>query len=407
MGAAAVNAAKSIGYVGAGTVEFLLDEDNTFYFLEMNTRLQVEHPVTEMVTGQDLVAMQLRVAHGYPLPITQSEVLLSGHAIEVRLYAEDPGNDFLPATGIANVWSPAHGEGIRIDHGLAEGQAISPFYDPMVAKVIAWGEDCATARRRLVRALERTTLLGLPNNREFLLDVLCKPDFIEGRATTAFIAEHYTEQPPTAPRATAQHLALAACLLHRQARRQSCSVAVSALPAMDGYSGARHLRSHYCFGEGEQAVDVWIEELSPHNFQVELADQCLSLQWIDEDPSSVRLQLDGVQLTARYCLPARGEALVQIRGTAVSLTNALAFTSADECSAGSGTIVAPMHGNLMSLFVQPGDRVEAGQAVAVIEAMKMEHRLCSTVSGEVIAVYATEGEQVASAAVVLEIAAQE
>ena len=141
MGAAAVNAAKSINYVGAGTVEFLLDRENKFYFLEMNTRLQVEHPVTEMVTGLDLVALQFRAAQGYPLGLAQEDITLTGHAIEVRLYAEDVSNDFLPATGTAHVWEVPTGEGIRVDHGLLQGQEISPFYDPMVAKIIAWGED--------------------------------------------------------------------------------------------------------------------------------------------------------------------------------------------------------------------------------------------------------------------------
>jgi geranyl-CoA carboxylase alpha subunit len=407
MGTAAVSAAKSINYVGAGTVEFLLDADNNFYFLEMNTRLQVEHPVTEMITGLDLVAMQLRVAHGYPLPLTQRDVVLNGHAIEVRLYAEDPANDFLPATGIASVWSPAGGDGIRVDHGLAEGQAISPFYDPMVAKVIAWGEDRSIARRRLVRALEGTALLGLPNNREFLLDVLRQPDFIEGRATTAFIADHYSAQTPAETEASAQHLALAACLLYRQARHEARAIAVSALPTMDGYTGARVLRNRYRFGPVEQSIDVLVEELAPGEFQVQVGDLLLSLQWVDEDSNCVRVRLDGIQLTAQYCLPARGQAQVQLRGAAVAVTDALALASADEPTAGSGMIVAPMHGNLMSLLVQPGDRVNAGQDVAVIEAMKMEHRLSSPISGEVIAVHVAEGEQVASAAIVLEIAAEE
>ncbi len=277
----------------------------------------------------------------------------------------------------------------------------------MVAKVIAWGEDRAIARRRLVRALEATALLGLPNNREFLLDVLGKPDFIDGKATTAFIADHYGAQPAAAIEASVQHLALAACLLYRQARSEARAIAVSALPAMDGYTGARALRNHYRFGAGDQAIDVLVEEPAPGDFQVQVGDQCLSLQWVDETGNSARVLLDGVQLTARYCLPARGQAQVQLRGEAVAVTDAFALASADAPTAGSGTIVAPMHGNLMSLFVQPGDRVSVGQDVAVIEAMKMEHRLSSPVSGEVIAVHVAEGEQVASAAIVLEIAAEE
>ena len=160
MGEAAVKAAASVNYVGAGTVEFLLGEDGRFYFLEMNTRLQVEHPVTELVTGQDLVAWQIRVAEGHPLPLRQEQVELRGHAIEVRLYAEDAGRGFLPQTGTVLRWDPELLPGVRIDHGLVEGQAVTPFYDPMLAKLIAYGATRDEARRKLIRALERCVLLG-------------------------------------------------------------------------------------------------------------------------------------------------------------------------------------------------------------------------------------------------------
>src|ERR1700730_15039046 len=193
MGKAAVRAAATIGYVGAGTVEFLLMPDGSFYFLEMNTRLQVEHPVTEMVTGLDLVALQLIVAEGKPLPVTQEEVTLSGHAIEVRLYAEDPAGDFLPQTGDIAVWQPAIGDGVRIDHGLRVGAAISPFYDPMLAKLIAWGADRDEARRRLLRCVEDSRLFGVATNRAFLAATLRNPEFATGKATTGFIARQFPE----------------------------------------------------------------------------------------------------------------------------------------------------------------------------------------------------------------------
>ena len=164
MGAAAVAAARTVNYVGAGTVEFLLDREGHFYFLEMNTRLQVEHPVTECITGLDLVAWQIAVARGEPLPLTQEQVPLNGHAIEVRLYAEDPYNGFLPQSGDVALWHPPTGEGVRVDHGLASGQIVSPHYDPMIAKIIAHGATRDEARRRLIGALQRTRLLGLPHN---------------------------------------------------------------------------------------------------------------------------------------------------------------------------------------------------------------------------------------------------
>ena len=193
MGQSAIDAAKSVNYRGAGTVEFLLDASGAFYFLEMNTRLQVEHPVTELVTGLDLVELQINVAQGRPLGLTQDDIVLQGAAMEVRLYTEDPSQDFLPASGPVDLWQPATGVGVRIDDGICTGQAISPFYDPMVAKIIGYGDDRETARTRLIAALKETVLFGTANNKDFLIQCLEKQRFIEGAATTAFIAEEFAE----------------------------------------------------------------------------------------------------------------------------------------------------------------------------------------------------------------------
>ena len=276
MGQAAVNAAKSIDYVGAGTVEFLLDADNNFYFLEMNTRLQVEHPVTEMVTGQDLVAMQFHVAQGYALPIIQEDVSLQGHAIEVRLYAEDTSNDFLPATGTARVWHPPTGEGVRVDHGLLQGQEISPFYDPMIAKIIAWGEDRDIARRRLVRALQTTCLFGLQTNREFLIDVLQREAFASGEATTAFIEENYSAGDLQATPASEAQAIIGACLLYRDALSRAERGSISTLPGLAGWSGPRELASHFRFsGAAEEALDLFVRETGDDSYEVSLtAKRC-------------------------------------------------------------------------------------------------------------------------------------
>lgn len=404
MGQAAVNAAQSISYVGAGTVEFLLDSDNNFFFLEMNTRLQVEHPVTEMVTGQDLVAMQFHVAQGYPLPLSQDDVRLDGHAIEVRLYAEDPSNDFLPATGTAHVWQPPTGEGIRVDHGLLQGQEISPFYDPMVAKIIAWGADRDIARRRLVRALQTTSLFGLESNREFLIDVLQKEAFVEGQATTAFIAENYPQESLQNTPATTLQAAIGTCLLYRQAQGVAEQSAVNVLPGLGGWSGPRELTTHFRFGEAdEDQTDVFVRETSTDEFVVKVGEEAYHINWLVQDADSIRLSVDNVQLTARYAHLGRGMVTVQLRGHASVLVNQLAFTKGDESEAGSGTLLAPMHGNMLEISVAVGERVEVGQTLAVMEAMKMEHRLIAQVTGEVAAIYAAVGEQVASGAIVLEV----
>ena len=224
MGTAAVAAARSIDYCGAGTVEFLLDQSGTFYFLEMNTRLQVEHPVTELITGLDLVALQLQVAQGEPLGLTQNDVTLIGHAIEVRLYTEDPTQDFLPMSGPVDLWSPPHGSGIRVDSGICSGQDISPFYDPMVAKIIASGPTREIARLRLIEALHETVLFGTRHNRDFLVACLEKKCFVDGQATTAFIAEEFAagEIADDLPRFTDSAVAavLELALQHRAAARQ-------------------------------------------------------------------------------------------------------------------------------------------------------------------------------------------
>ena len=180
MGQSAIDAAKSVSYRGAGTVEFLLDNSGGFYFLEMNTRLQVEHPVTELITGLDLVALQIAVAQGEALGLEQADIQLEGHAIEVRLYTEDPSQDFLPASGPVELWQPATGVGVRIDSGICSGQGISPFYDPMVAKVIGYGPTREVARLRLIAALKETVLFGTPNNTRFLIQCLEKQQFIDG-----------------------------------------------------------------------------------------------------------------------------------------------------------------------------------------------------------------------------------
>ena len=220
MGEAALKAGRAVNYLGAGTVEFLLDARGQFYFLEMNTRLQVEHPVTELITGQDLVAWQLAVAEGQPLPLTQDQVALNGHAMEVRLYAEDPTQNFLPQTGRVQAWEPAVTPGARIDHGLREGQWVSPFYDPMLGKLIAHGATREEARRKLLRAVQDSVLLGVQTNQRLLVSLLQHPQFISGEFSTAFIAQHFTDHPCLHAYAPgAEELAIAAVLFYQSGAR--------------------------------------------------------------------------------------------------------------------------------------------------------------------------------------------
>ncbi len=403
MGKAAVTAARSIGYVGAGTVEFLLDAAGEFYFLEMNTRLQVEHPVTELVTGLDLVDLQLRVAQGQALGLTQEQVALRGHAIEVRLYAEDATQDFLPASGTVLDWQPPAGEGIRVDHGLADGQVISPFYDPMIAKVVAFGADREAARRRLLRALRDTVVFGVATNREFLIAALARPRFAAGDATTAFIAEEFPDGF-AAPAVDDEDCALAAVLQYRREAGMNCGLRLASGRAEAGGLGGSHLASVFAFGEGDEAREVRVTAIGDEAYDVVIGDRSYPIQLVTQQaPGRVRVALAGIQFDLACGFSGAGAVTLQRRGRSVTLRNRLAAEAAAAAGEGDGAILAPMHGNLLALRVAVGDRVRSGDEVAVMEAMKMEHRLVATVDGEVVEAFGAEGQQLSAGAVVLRI----
>ena len=293
MGAAAVEAAKSIGYRGAGTVEFLLTEDGAFYFLEMNTRLQVEHPVTEMVTGLDLVALQIQVAEGRPLGIAQADVTLTGHAIEARLYAEDTAQDFLPAAGDIDLWQPAEGEGVRVDSGVASGQSVSPFYDPMIAKVIAHGPTRDIARRKLAQALADTAVFGLTTNKRFLIECLENDSFADGGATTAFIAEQFTAGD-LAVRQPDIGTAAAAAVLHFLADRDGAharSVGVS--PELLNWTSAGTLVSRYQYVFGDLVFDLSVSPTGMDSYIVRDGETDMSVIVVSRADTRAVLIVDG------------------------------------------------------------------------------------------------------------------
>ncbi|MDE2363830.1 MAG: acetyl-CoA carboxylase biotin carboxylase subunit, partial [Hyphomicrobiales bacterium] len=294
MGAAAVAAAKAIGYRGAGTVEFLLAGSGEFYFLEMNTRLQVEHPVTEEITGLDLVEWQLRIAAGEQLPLAQDDVRLGGHAIEVRLYAENPAKNFLPQSGTIHTWAPAGGGGVRVDHGIGSGLAISPFYDPMIAKVIARGRTRDEARRRLVRALQDTVLFGLSTNKDFLVAMLEHPVFAEGGATTGFIGAHF---PPgsaaIAARApSARALALAAVLHYERSARQLAQL-VSGWDSTGVFSRPMKLEV------GAKTTVVWLAAAGADAYRARIGEDMIDVEMLDRGVDGVRFVSGGLQAGAR------------------------------------------------------------------------------------------------------------
>jgi geranyl-CoA carboxylase alpha subunit len=386
MGRAACAAAQAVGYVGAGTVEFLLDGDGeSFYFLEMNTRLQVEHPVTEEVTGFDLVEWQLRAAMGQHLPVSQEDVRLNGHSIEVRLYCEDPGQGYLPQPGPYALWSPP--QAIRVDHGLAPSGEISPHYDPMVAKLIAHGPDRDTARRRLLRALEDSIFFGGRTNRSLLQRVLASEDFAQGRATTRWLDAHPELAQTLVPSSKTLATAIGVWVCQQQ------------LPAQ-GTSGFRsaHLTPQQLDASvnGERvAAEV---TMYADRVQVTVDGTEADVALLPGAGPRRRVRVDAqrrtVHLHAEY-----GQCWIGVDGHVLQVTRWDPSPQPEDAAAG-GSAVMPMAGKVLSIDVAVGDAVVVGQVLARVEAMKLETTLRAGVDGEVTEICAAAGDS-ASAGTVL------
>jgi geranyl-CoA carboxylase alpha subunit len=403
MGAAAVEAARSINYCGAGTVEFLLDESGEFYFLEMNTRLQVEHPVTEIITGLDLVELQIQVAQGHPLGLGQDDISLTGHAMEVRLYTEDPAQGFLPTSGPVDLWEPASGAGIRIDSGICSGQDISPYYDPMVAKVIAGGPTREIARLRLLEALRDTVFFGTRNNKDFLIACLEKPAFIEGQATTAFIEQEFGEEgiSEASPRFTDSAVAavLEVVLAYEQASRSSVIVA----PNLQNWSSASPLGSRKQYRFGDTVYKLSVSPREANRYQVSDGEHSVEITISSIEGNRARVGIDGAQYVARFQAPATGLLHLSMDGRTASYADLVRLDGVEEQSGGGGKVTAPMHGVLLEVMVSTGDEVVQGQTLAILEAMKMHYQIESQIDGTVAQVLASAGKQVAADELLLEI----
>ncbi len=407
MGEAAVEAARSINYRGAGTVEFLLDAENNFYFLEMNTRLQVEHPVTEMVTGLDLVALQIKVSEGEPLGIEQQEVKLQGHAIEVRLYAEDTAQDFLPCTGQITTWQAAEGDGVRFDVGVDSGQEISPFYDPMIAKVIAYGESREVARHRLIEALKNTVIFGLTTNRGFLIDILNEEVFARGEATTAFIGDLFDGDRLVAKTPNLSEMAMAAVLLYQVERDRAKASAVFVSDKLIDWSSGGELLTRYVFASGDEKVNVTVSPKRNGGYNVMVGETELFLEVKERNGNKAQLTVDGNRKRVHYESMSDGVLELTDVGKTLRFTNEIAFPLSVTAAAGNGQVTAPMHGTLLEVFVKAGDTVEVGARLAVLEAMKMQHDILAEVSGVVQNVIATAASQVSVDDLLFEIEAPE
>ena len=386
MGQAAVDAAKACNYVGAGTVEFLVDKDRNFYFLEMNTRLQVEHPVTELITGLDLVAWQLAVAAGEPLPLRQEDVKLQGHAVEVRLYAEDPRNNFMPQTGTVRLWNYPQRQGIRMDHGIQIGQEITPFYDPMIAKVIAHGESRSEAIRRIASAVQDTQLLGVNNNKLFLQNVLRNEVFGAGNATTAFIEQQFMADASMDQKTpSAVTLAKAATIYLSLSCQENRVVAAS-------WSMAVPPRYSYQLEYDGKTTQIYVSN-SGDVFNAQIGDEDLSLKLVSMRENQCVLLHEDVQET--LCFAIDGNTLYLDDGTGHFILDDVTQRPAEAAGlAGGGLIKASMDGAIVNVMVVEGESVVTGQTLVILEAMKMEHALKAGRDGKVTKINCEAGQQV-------------
>lgn len=395
MGEAAIKAAQAIDYVGAGTVEFLYDQSGEFFFMEMNTRLQVEHPVTEMITGQDLVEWQLLVASGQPLPLAQNDIQVNGHAFEARIYAEDPDNDFLPCTGtIRHLRTPDGEPGVRIDTGITEGDEISSFYDPMIAKLIVWDTDRDRALLKLQRALRQYRLTGLTTNIDFLHRLASHPEFVQMNLTTEFIQQHEQSLMPQLD-IDVNQVATEAALYDIVSRQQAYSA--TAYFATDSpWHQANALRMNDAdlhtveLQYQDQLHSITIEQRDAV-FVTEAADS--DLQWqvsINDDQMTV--VCNGRRYQRFVCADDQELTVFTEQGPVTLHRHKVTDTLVDE--AAHGGLVAPMNGTIMEVLVSKGDSVEKDQPLVIMEAMKMEYTIRAGHAGEVTDVFYAAGDLV-------------
>ncbi|MCP3126834.1 acetyl/propionyl/methylcrotonyl-CoA carboxylase subunit alpha [Shewanella sp. KJ2020] len=407
MGEAAVAAAKAIDYVGAGTVEFLLDTDNRFYFMEMNTRLQVEHPVTEMVTGQDLVKWQLLVASGQPLPLKQEEVRIYGHAFEVRIYAEDPQNEFLPASGKLNfLREPEQSKHVRIDSGIRENDVISNFYDPMIAKLIVWDESRPRALQRLVHALESYQISGLKHNIEFLANIAEHPAFANADFSTDFIGRYGDTLIGTASSEADNAMAFAA-LYQVLARKQAAKAkAINSADPHSPWGQVSGFRLNSCsqhsialLNDAHELQQLVMLDLGD-TYQLPLHGQTwllsgelkqdLLLAEINGHKSKIPVSSQGDDFT--IFLPSGSYHFKAVQTLVV-----------EEQVSNADKLKAPMNGTVVTHLVDVGAQVKAGQGLLVMEAMKMEYTIEAPFDGIVSEFYFKAGELVTDGATLLNV----
>ena len=416
MGDAAVAAAKAVGYVGAGTVEFIAEPNGRFYFMEMNTRLQVEHPVTEMITGLDLVEWQLRVASGEALPLTQERLSISGHAIEARIYAEDPARGFLPTAGcVAHLRQPQASEYVRIDSGVQAGDEVGVHYDPMIAKLIAWDRDRPSALRRLRSALGEYQVAGIVTNLSFLSAVTAHPAFANADRDPGSLETGLIERNRSAlfPAPAPVPDAILAIAVLSESLRMDREAASAAARSNDPHS-PWHSRHGWRLNEGNHHAFVFMDagtrkQIVAHyrggGYLLDLpGGASIAASASFSADGTINVELDGRRSSATVVRRA-GELMVFAGGGSYRLELEKAAAMEEEDPA--GRLVSPLPGSVIEVLVNSGETVAKGQALMIIEAMKMEHTISAPKRGTVRQIYFCKGEQVAEGAHLLEFEPEE
>ncbi|KAE8603810.1 hypothetical protein XENTR_v10014472 [Xenopus tropicalis] len=412
LGEAAVRAAKAVNYVGAGTVEFIMDSKHNFYFMEMNTRLQVEHPVTEMITGTDLVEWQLRVAAGERIPMTQDEITLQGHAFEARIYAEDPDNNFMPGAGpLLHLSTPLSNDFTRIETGVRQGDEVSVHYDPMIAKLVVWGEDRQAALMKLKYCLRQYNIVGLSTNIDFLLSLSGHPAFESGDVHTDFIPQHYNELFPPKKSTPREVLCQAALglILKEKLLTKEFSIATGDPFSPFAFSNGRrinvsHTRSLSLF-DGENKLELKIHYNNDGSYDIQIQDEVLNVsgELVSEgDVTYLECSVNGVMSKPKLVIVDNTIYLFSREGSAQLGIPVPRYLSDVSTTGPQGGAVAPMTGTIEKVFVKVGDNVEVGDPVMVMIAMKMEHTIRAPKPGTIKKVYFKEGEQVSRHALLVE-----
>ena len=407
MGQAAVAAVQAIGYESAGTVEFLLDgsgDEAEFFFLEVNTRLQVEHPVTEAITGLDLVREQIRIANGEPLGYDQSDLTISGHSIEVRLYAEDPSNDFLPATGCSDIGQPATGPTVSYDSGIQTGSEVSVEFDPMLAKVISHAPTRSEAALKLALALERTRLHGVVTNRDFLVATLRHEEFLAGNTTTDFISRVEIPGQRVPSDCELEDASIAVALVSQQLNRNSAT-SLAFMPS--GFRNSSMPSQQMLLLNDDREVQVNYRPRRDGSFEVSIGDseETKTARLISLDGDRFEIQLDDVR-AAGHAVKFGNRWYVDIPAGSLNFVEKSRFPEPDGTDV-EGGLTAPMPGKILAINISEGDSVETGQLLVLMEAMKMEHQIVAAFDGSVSEVRVAVGDQVDNGELLVVIASED